>query len=500
VWFVFVLRLPGTAQPKLNGQNGPGLAVGTLLSQSVIARYRKEAAAVPAPKSPKTRGLVDKNVDFSDWVPFVRTHSTCGACWAQVAADVVQAGLVRAKGKKAFTVAPQFWMDCDVAGGNFRANLACGGGSVMNALQFSIKTGQQNMEISTLKTGSGKWEAGVVYAETDYLWQYNSEGQHKCADSPSSAKRKYVVSDWSYAVKPTHSLILDSTAANRANLDEMLGQEYQAPGNPNLALGGKQGAIRSGDREMLLAKALNNFGPLAVIIDAVGLQRYTGGVATPAELGCSSDPEKGTHAMLLVGMQTADNGKKYWVLKNSWGRDWGEDGYLYLARGGDPCGITAAAVYVNIAGDKADPIAVIAGLHAEAATASSWVPESARVSAAVVQQRQEAATRSERNAAAFALARGECDPNEMTPASLTPELQEKCRLNDLELQRIRKESMANTFVPPPIVISDADRLKTQQQAKIRDDKLRQIRDMRNAINQPAAKTTATKAKTTKATK
>ena len=42
--------------------------------------------------------------------------------------------------------------------------------------------------------------------------------------------------------------------------------------------------------------------------------------------------------MLVVGYGE-DNGRPYWILKNSWGTSWGAFGYLYLIGRGNKCGI-----------------------------------------------------------------------------------------------------------------------------------------------------------------
>jgi len=55
------------------------------------------------------------------------------------------------------------------------------------------------------------------------------------------------------------------------------------------------------------------------------------------------------HAVLLVGYGTDDEtGEDYWIVKNSWGTRWGEDGFFRIRRGVDECGIESIAVEVTV--------------------------------------------------------------------------------------------------------------------------------------------------------
>lgn len=58
---------------------------------------------------------------------------------------------------------------------------------------------------------------------------------------------------------------------------------------------------------------------------------YTGGIFDD----CSKDPNKIGHAITIVGYHTESNnaGERYWLVKNSWGTDWGENGYIKLLYG-----------------------------------------------------------------------------------------------------------------------------------------------------------------------
>jgi len=89
-----------------------------------------------------------------------------------------------------------------------------------------------------------------------------------------------------------------------------------------------------------------NDGPVAIAIEADqgAFQQYSKGVLT-GSCGVSLD-----HGVLLVGYGT-EGGNDYWKVKNSWGKDWGEDGYVRLCRncnansGKGQCGILMGASY-----------------------------------------------------------------------------------------------------------------------------------------------------------
>jgi C1A family cysteine protease len=54
------------------------------------------------------------------------------------------------------------------------------------------------------------------------------------------------------------------------------------------------------------------------------------------------------HAVTVVGYGE-EQGRKYWIVKNSWGKDWGEDGYMKIKRGTKDkrgeCGIATDCTY-----------------------------------------------------------------------------------------------------------------------------------------------------------
>ncbi|KAL0002082.1 hypothetical protein SO802_015863 [Lithocarpus litseifolius] len=79
--------------------------------------------------------------------------------------------------------------------------------------------------------------------------------------------------------------------------------------------------------ENALLKAVAN-QPISVSIEASGsaFQFYSSGVFT-GECGTMLD-----HGVTAVGYGTTSDGTKYWLVKNSWGTSWGEEGYIRMQR------------------------------------------------------------------------------------------------------------------------------------------------------------------------
>jgi len=86
-----------------------------------------------------------------------------------------------------------------------------------------------------------------------------------------------------------------------------------------------------------MAAYLVAHGPLAIAADAVEWQFYFGGVFY-APCGTQLD-----HGILIVGYGVEtdifDQTMPYWIVKNSWGADWGDSGYIFIEKGDGKCGL-----------------------------------------------------------------------------------------------------------------------------------------------------------------
>ncbi|KAL7732354.1 hypothetical protein ACLKA6_004338 [Drosophila palustris] len=96
--------------------------------------------------------------------------------------------------------------------------------------------------------------------------------------------------------------------------------------------------------EPQLANAVAEKGPISVAIDASLFQSYRGGVFN--QPSCKG---RVNHAVLVVGYGTDKKGGDYWIVKNSWGSNWGENGYIRMARNrNNQCQIASYGVYTTV--------------------------------------------------------------------------------------------------------------------------------------------------------
>ena len=98
-----------------------------------------------------------------------------------------------------------------------------------------------------------------------------------------------------------------------------------------------------------IKEAIFNYGPVcAAVYAGDAFVAYTGGVFDRDEvpgsgfLSCCGESPQVNHGIAIVGW---DDSKGAWIIKNSWGEGWGNDGFMFIKYGTSNVGFAAAVVF-----------------------------------------------------------------------------------------------------------------------------------------------------------
>jgi cathepsin C len=137
---------------------------------------------------------------------------------------------------------------------------------------------------------------------------------------------------------------------------------------------GYVGGFSHGATEESMMVEVMNHGPIAISINTNAVPDFWSGnfgepitkfknEEMPREQFSDSPGVKPwyytTHAVVLVGWgeELTDDGEelKYWIIRNSWGRTWGDKGYGYVRRGYNDAATEASAVWIDADVDHLPP-------------------------------------------------------------------------------------------------------------------------------------------------
>jgi len=310
------------------------------MSQGMVDWVKVEdcAACNQYPKfSNYTMGNEPENFDWRALgaVTGVKNQAYCGSCWSFSSAADLE-GTTFLKTGKLDSLSSQQLVSCSTM------NYGCGGGYPYAAMQYIQHV-----------AGLTKWA----------VWPY----EDLCMDDACGGKEVY-----------TGTPTCDSATVNGQVEDKNVS-----------ALNGWQMVALGADYEDLMRVAMLKNGPISIVLNANGMDFYVHGiVGCPSDMDCEAgaidhevpcDPEMLDHAVLIIGYGTQDNSAydlslapsssdkdddddgdddpttiPYWVIKNSWGKTWGEEGYYRVVRGSNHCGLANFAVHSVLTETKSD--------------------------------------------------------------------------------------------------------------------------------------------------
>tara|TARA_B100000963_G_scaffold310505_1_gene287034 strand:+ start:62 stop:931 length:870 start_codon:yes stop_codon:yes gene_type:complete len=101
--------------------------------------------------------------------------------------------------------------------------------------------------------------------------------------------------------------------------------------------------------EKAMADYVLTEGPLLVSVATQGWDEYKKGDILDSDT-CKGETD---HVVQIVGVNTQGEkgGKPYWIIKNSWGPEWGDEGTIQMSSGENTCNITYQPMYTTIVGE-----------------------------------------------------------------------------------------------------------------------------------------------------
>jgi len=214
-----------------------------------------------------------KSVDWrtKNVVTPVKNQGVCGSCWSFASAETLESHWAIKTGKLE-DLSEQFILDCTPNSHQCGGTGGCGGGTAELAYARLVQLGGLPSEWTYPYTSGG------------------AAGNGTCHGLPLTPQHAH-----------SGSVMAAATLTGHVSLP-------------------------SNEPDPLL-KALATLGPLTISVAAGDWHDYESGIY---DGGNATNPEL-DHLVQLVGYGE-DDGKLYWLVRNSWTPEWGENGYIRLAR------------------------------------------------------------------------------------------------------------------------------------------------------------------------
>jgi len=116
------------------------------------------------------------------------------------------------------------------------------------------------------------------------------------------------------------------------------------------------GGYYGGSDEANIKRELVANGPVVMSFEPKeDFMYYKNGIYKSGAQKIHQEWEQVDHAVLLIGYGSESN-QDFWTMQNSWGTDWGEDGYFRMARGIDESGCESIVVAAEVVEESSNDV------------------------------------------------------------------------------------------------------------------------------------------------
>lgn len=262
----------------------------------------------------------------------VKNQARCGSCWAFASTTTLADRFnIQSVGKMHIDLSPAKLILCD-----------------FGSREFDIEHPEielsQTTKINALAFASGACHGNTLYDSWRYLFTIGTTTE-SCtpytkgltADLKTFSLSEYRSDD----LLPFCSTISGSIGDMCSDFafNTTTGDEYGTPARFYRCIHfySVPGIEADGGDESHIRHEIYSWGPVSTGMK-VYPDFYTFDPKTEIYEWNGEGEEVGGHAVELVGWGER-NGKKYWIVRNSWGEDWGMKGYFYMSRGDNNCNL-----------------------------------------------------------------------------------------------------------------------------------------------------------------
>ena len=267
---------------------------------------RALTGAVPAytcdpPKKAPADFVPPKNFDLRDEYSYCKAdhpgnQGQCGSCWAFGYSYMYSYRMcVQTKGRWNDVISQQQFVACEWGG-------SCNGGLDDRAAKGQAKG----------------WDTVEACPERSEFAYTKDPGSEKCMSRDKAEIDNGQVR--AYAPKMS-TLVISNFKNGRGTQVDCKGQRTSIT---------KEEHIKWAMHEIM------NYGPVTVVNYASGMERGTPATGIHCKGGEGS---QANHMLIVVGWGETDAGEKYWLIQNSWGDTWKDNGRIKIDRGNNGCRI-----------------------------------------------------------------------------------------------------------------------------------------------------------------